>query len=239
MKQKQYFSTGGVYVDNYTPVEHPGHGRVMSSNPAFDERGYLLIPKLITGIEFLKQDPPKERGLYNYDRKRPDKFTHSPEEGQVTGSLARYNVPCFRELHDGIKPIIETVLGMELYPTYFYDRFYFVGQQLKRHRDRPACEVSVTLQISSNRPKDDPWPIWFQKPNGEEVAALLADGDAVIYKGCENDHWRDPLPSKYNKIERGWRKVNRLKDDTYHHQVFLHYVDANGPNSHRAYDTCK
>lgn len=234
---KQYISTGGVYSDDYTFTKKVGHGRKMSPNQAFDERGYLLVPKLVTGIEHLRQDPPKERGMYNYDKKRPDLFTYVPEEGQVQGSLARYNVPCYRELHDGIKPIIEAILGMDLYPTYYYDRFYFVGQQLKRHSDREACEVSVTLQISSNRPDDDPWPIWFQKPDGEEVAALMSDGDGVIYKGCEREHWRDPLPSRYSKSQRILRKVLRLPDDTYHHQIFLHYVDANGPNSHRIGDT--
>jgi hypothetical protein len=35
---------------------------------------------------------------------------------------------------------------MDLHPTYFYDRFYFPGQQLKRHSDRPACEVSVSYK---------------------------------------------------------------------------------------------
>lgn len=234
--KKQYISTGGVYEDDFVFHKKPGYGRKMSSNKAFDERGYLLVPKLVTGVEFLKEEPPKERGMYNYNRKRPDLWNYDPVEGQVKGSLARYNVPQYRKLHDGIKPIIETILDMELYPTYFYDRFYFTGQQLKRHADREACEVSVTLQISSNRPKDDPWPIWFEKPNGEEVAALLADGDGVIYKGCEIEHWRDPLESRYNKVQRSLRKIRRLDDDTYHHQIFLHYVDANGPNSHRAGD---
>jgi hypothetical protein len=167
-----------------------------------------------------------------------DKFDYCPEEKQVHGSLARYNIPTYRELHFLIKKEVEKVLQMDLHPTYFYDRFYFVGQQLKRHSDRPACEVSVTLQISSNHP-DDPWPIWFQRPDGSESYALMNDGDAVVYKGCEREHWRDPLASRYNKIEKSWRKVNRLKDDTYHHQIFLHYVDANGPYCHCAFDAVR
>jgi len=41
----------------------------------------------------------------------------------------------------------------------------------------------------------------------------LEDGDAVIYRGCDVEHWR-----------------NEYKSD-YHAQVFLHYVNKNGPNA--------
>jgi PKHD-type hydroxylase len=44
-------------------------------------------------------------------------------------------------------------------------------------------------------------------------------GDAVVYKGIEKIHWRN----KYN--EGRWQA-----------QVFLHYVDANGPYSSEKYD---
>jgi hypothetical protein len=34
-------------------------------------------------------------------------------------------------------------------PTYSYARIYANGDELKKHRDRPACEVSVTLHLGS------------------------------------------------------------------------------------------
>ena len=43
-------------------------------------------------------------------------------------------------------------------------------------------------------------------------------GDAAIYKGCDVDHWREPLKTDWNL------------------QVFLHYVDANGKNAQYALD---
>ena len=236
MKEKEYKSTGGVYEEGYQSCALPP--RKMSKNEFFEENGYLILPNLIADPENLKVPVPEERGQITYYNNRMDKFDYCPEEKQVHGSLARYNIPTYRELHFLIKKEVEKVLQMDLHPTYFYDRFYFVGQQLKRHSDRPACEVSVTLQISSNHP-DDPWPIWFQRPDGSESYALMNDGDAVVYKGCEREHWRDPLASRYNKIEKTWRKVNRLKDDTYHHQIFLHYVDANGPYCHCAFDAVR
>jgi hypothetical protein len=233
----EYKSTGGVYEEGYQHCSLPTTNN-MSKNQIFEDNGYVFIPGLILNPEDLKVPIPKERGQITYYNNRMDKFTHYPEETQVNGSLSRYNIPIYRDLHFLVKKEIEKVLGMDLHPTYFYDRFYFVGQELKRHSDRPACEVSVTLQISSNH-SDNPWPIWFERPDGSESYVLMNDGDAVIYKGCEREHWRDPLASKYNKIEKSWRKVNRLSDDTYHHQIFLHYVNANGPFVHHAFDAVR
>jgi hypothetical protein len=233
---KKYVSTGGVYEDGYVRNLKPY--RAVCKHEEFEKNGYFSIPGLIADPENLKVEVPEERGQINFHNNRFDRYSYEPVETQVVGSLARYNIPTYKELHYLVKGHLEKNLGMDLHPTYFYDRFYFVGQQLLRHSDRPACEVSVTLQISSNHP-DDPWPIWFERPDGTESYALMNDGDAVVYKGCEREHWRDPLPSKYNKAQRLWRKVRGLADDTYHHQIFLHYVDANGPFCHMAGDSYK
>jgi hypothetical protein len=199
----------------------------MTNHSSFEENGYLFVPKMVLDPESVFCPVPEERGQFNYLRK--DKVIHVPEESQVNGSLSRYNFPPYKELHFAVKKEVEKVLGIDLHPTYYFDRFYFAGQQLKRHSDRPSCEVSVTLQISTNR--KDPWPIWFEKPDGTESFVNMKNGDAVIYKGCEREHWRDPLQSKYNRLQRIFKK-----DDTYHHQIFLHYVNANGPYVSFAFD---
>jgi hypothetical protein len=199
----------------------------MTNHSSFEENGYLFVPGMIVDPENLFCSVPEERGQITYHRK--DKFTHIPEEAQVNGSLSRYNVPQYKELHFLVKKEVEEILGIDLHPTYYFDRFYFTGQELKRHSDRPACEVSVTLQVSTN--KKNPWSIWFKKPDGTESFVNMKNGDAVIYKGCEREHWREKLQSKYNKIQRLFKK-----DDTYHHQIFLHYVNANGPYVNYAFD---
>lgn len=237
MGQKQYISTGGVYDSGYFRNVKPY--RKVCNHEEFEKNGYLFVPKLVLDPENLKVPVPEERGQITYFNNRFDKYEYIPEELQVNGSLARYNIPTYRELHFLVKKEVEKILGMDLHPTYFYDRFYFVGQQLKRHSDRAACEISVTLQISSNRSEDEPWPIWFERPDGSESYVLMKDGDATIYKGCEREHWRDELPSRYNKIETALRKMKGMSDDTYHHQIFLHYVDANGPFCHLSGDTIK
>ena len=199
----------------------------------FDRHGYMIIKNLYDAKE-LYRPVPEERGQINYWGKEKGQFNYFPEETQVNGSLATYTHPQYRQAHTNIRLILEDILGEKLYNTYYYDRYYFAGQRLFRHADRDACEISVSIQISSNRSK--PWPFCIETPIGEERFCNLKDGWGLLYKGCEREHWRDPLKSRYNKRGRLVNWIRRKKDDTYHHQVSFHYVRANGPRAHCAND---
>jgi hypothetical protein len=100
-------------------------------------------------------------------------------------------------------------------PTYSYARYYRKGETLEKHTDRPACEVSITLHLGSDR---TPWPIYFTKPNGEVVSVELKAGQAVIYLGIISEHWRDEF--------KGQEYV----------QVFLHYVRSRGEYADHYFD---
>jgi alkylated DNA repair dioxygenase AlkB len=102
-------------------------------------------------------------------------------------------------------------------PTYTYAKIYAHGEVLKRHRDRPACEISITLNLKKN----NEWPIWFQKPNGEEISLELNQGDAVMYLGEIADHWRNAYQGQE------------------HAQLFLHYVRAEGSKYWAVFDQLK
>jgi hypothetical protein len=235
MKQKEYKSTGGVYEEGYQRCAMPP--RKMSKNESFEKNGYLYVPGLVADPENLYVPRPKESGQYTYYNNRMDKFDYCPDEKQVPGSLARYNIPTYRQLHFLVKKEIEKILDMDLHPTYFYDRFYSPGHILKRHSDRPACEVSVTLQISTTL--KDPWPIWFERPDGSESYVLMNNGDGVIYKGTEREHWRDAMPSEVPWWKKKIAKMRGKEIIEWHHQVFLHYVNANGPFCHYAFDATR
>jgi hypothetical protein len=202
----------------------------------FNKYGYMIIENLCDPKE-IYHPVPKERGQYSYWGKKLHQFNYIPEERQVNGSLSRYSHPYYRELHNKIRIILEDILEEKLYNTYYYDRFYFVGQRLFRHADRDACEVSVSIQVSTN--SDVPWPFCIETPSGEEHFAILQDGWGLLYKGCEREHWRDPLQSRYTKFGKFINKITKKEDDTYHHQIFFHYVRANGPRAHCAYDMAK
>ena len=121
-------------------------------------------------------------------------------------SFARYAPLCFEALSVYLLPIIEKIVGEELFPVYSYARIYEKGYILPRHVDRPSCEISTTLNLGG-----DIWPI-FLKINKKIKKVNLTPGDMLIYKGCEVEHWRDEFVGKVCT------------------QVFLHYVDKNGSN---------
>lgn len=110
---------------------------------------------------------------------------------------------------------VSRMAGVPVLPTYTYTRAYTEGADLKPHRDREACEISITLCIDESGPV---WPIFMTKPDGSVSSLSLFPGDAVMYLGCRSAHWRTPCPtSKYK-------------------QAFLHYVRADGPFADEAFE---
>ena len=214
---------------------------MMTDKEIFERDGFLEVPEIIIDPKNLFTKPPKNHngsrtsGSLKYNLRQEPQY--DKDENQVPGSFSVYNNPKYREIHRLVRRVVQNILEIDLHPTYFYERFYYAGQELKRHSDRPACEISVTLQISTNL--KEPWDIWFQKPDGKETSIKMKSGDAVIYKGCERQHWRFPMKSNYNILQNKINKLKKKEDDTYLHQIFFHYVDAQGPFVHYAYDAIK
>lgn len=218
---------------DYSNAEKLLHGTSKTKNEEFDKLGYLVV-RNIWDPKDLREEIDYDSGLFTYNKF--GKFDRTDDQ-QVPGSKSRHSYPPYKFYHSQLRRKIEKIIGNELFNTYYYDRVYYAGQHLFKHLDRPVCEISMTFQIGTNC--KEPWPIWIKTPDtydehdniikkGKEVPIKLNDGDAIIYKGCERPHWRDPLKSRYNKIQRVIRKLLRKKDDTYHHQVFFHYVLADG-----------
>ena len=201
-------------------------GTAWTRNDYFEKHGYLPIKNLWSPEE-LYRPVPSIRGQVNYWGNKLDQYSVIENEAQVEGSLATYTHPQYKQIHSGIRKKLESIIGRELYNTYYYDRFYFVGQELERHADRDACEISVSVHISSNI--DECWPFNIKTVSGAELSLCLEPGDGLLYKGCERPHWRDPLESRYKrKRDRLKNWITRKEDDTYYHQVFFHYVLADG-----------
>ena len=120
-----------------------------------------------------------------------------------------------------VMPIMMKETGLNLIPTYSYARVYEKGSILKRHKDRPSCEISTTLNLGG-----DPWAIYLDptgtnnvideyknimKPNAPAgIKVDLEPGDMLVYSGCELEHWREEFTGNICA------------------QVFLHYNHVNG-----------
>lgn len=133
-----------------------------------------------------------------------------------TSKFSRYADPLIEVLLLASKEAVENATGKELLPTYSYSRIYQAGEALRPHVDRPACEVSVTVNVAT---KGEFSPIYTQYGQNDPEKHVLNPGDAVIYMGCDVMHWRQPL-------QEGQLNV----------QFMLHYVDKNGPNADHVKD---
>jgi hypothetical protein len=176
----------------------------------FKEKGYVHLKS------FLHTDSCKEltRELKKLvDQKKTIKDEQCPKSEAIHGTVT------FDKLLEDLTPHFEQASGLKLFPTYSYARFYNTqGEELKNHRDRPACEISATLTLDF---EGDVWPIYMgnneDKSNATEIKMEI--GDAVMYRGCDIYHWREAY-----------------KEGKWQAQVFLHYVDQNGPHAEWKYD---
>ena len=149
-------------------------------------------------------------------------FIGRRDDQQVPGAYSKYADWVMETLLVYMIPIMKAKTGLELVPTYSYTRLYEKGNILRRHKDRPSCEISTTLHLGG-----DEWPI-FLDPSGQSfvideykqihnpgapkgVKVNLKIGDMLIYSGCELEHWREPFEGNICS------------------QVFLHYNHAKGP----------
>jgi hypothetical protein len=135
---------------------------------------------------------------------------------QVPISKSFYTVPYLEVLLPAIQPKLEEVWGKTLIPTYVYSRILYPGAILDPHTDRPSCEYSVTVTLGHNYPEDHSFPIYME---GNPIEIPVGYG--ATYKGCEVEHWREPLTGN---------------PDNFWIQAFFHYVDANGPYAEWAWD---
>ena len=151
---------------------------------------YMLVQR--DAVDFLVKHNTVESNFFIVRRDDP----------QVPGCYAKYGDWVMETLLIYMLNIMKKKTGLELVPTYTYTRLYEKGNVLKRHKDRPSCEVSTTLHLGGNE-----WDIYLE-PNNK---IRLKQGDMLIYAGCDLEHWREPFAGEICG------------------QVFLHYNHANGP----------
>ena len=126
---------------------------------------------------------------------------------QVPETYSHYADIVMETLLLKLLPLMKDKTGLKLNPNYSYARIYKKGDILKRHKDRFSCEISTTLNLGG-----DQWPIYLE-PSGKEnlkgIKVNLDQGDMLIYRGNELEHWREEFTGKICA------------------QVFLHYNNLN------------
>lgn len=142
------------------------------------------------------------------------------DDPQAPGSFSVYGDPAMDLVMEKTRPMMEHLCGKRLLSTHTFWRMYKHGDVLARHKDRASCEYSTTLCLGyTPGTKQDPnadyqWGIWMDETGGwnnQGTEIKLSPGDMAIYRGFDLEHWRE-----------AYQGVN-------HAQVFLHYIDADGP----------
>ena len=180
------------------------------------------LANFIFNYFLLKRDAVEFMYKHNINSQSPILGTWTDE--QIPNTYSCYGDFVMDTLLVKMLPVMKQHTGLDLIPTYSYARAYKKGDCLHRHKDRPSCEISTTLNLGGN-----PWPIFIDgtgadsilsghetttvvKPNAPAgTKVLLEVGDMLVYSGCELEHWREPF------------------DGNICGQVFLHYNHVNGP----------
>jgi len=133
------------------------------------------------------------------------------DDPQVPDTYSHYGDIATETLLASLLFKIQKITGLNLTPNYSYARIYKKGDELKRHKDRPSCEISSTINLGG-----DDWAIYLE-PSGKEnmngTKINLKPGDMLIYLGCELEHWRKPFKGENCS------------------QVFLHYNNKKSINA--------
>jgi predicted 2-oxoglutarate/Fe(II)-dependent dioxygenase YbiX len=177
-------------------------------NISLKENNYIYIPNFIS---------ESQAKLISKNFKHFCETNNIEGDSQVEGAPSQYNYIDFLELLCEKTPVVSEIVGEMVLPTYSYGRVYKNNNVLEKHKDRHACEISLTIHLSG----DKEWPIYIEKPNNEIVELNLNVGDAMLYLGCDAAHWRDNFKG------------------TEYIQTFLHYVLSRGENSFAYFDKFK
>ena len=177
----------------------------------FQQHKYLIVRNTISvelanfafNYFLMKRDATEWMHKNNYVSEFTPGFGTWKDE-QIPNTFSCYGDTFMETLMMKVLPVMKQHTDLDVIPTYSYTRAYKKGDILKKHKDRPSCEISTTLYLGGN-----PWSIYV-----EGIKIDLNVGDMLIYSGCELEHWREPFEGNVCV------------------QTFLHYNNANGQYAH-------
>jgi hypothetical protein len=173
---------------------------------SLEKNNFLVIPNFIS----------KERSkLLKEDFESYCEQNNIGGDNHVPQSHSLDNYVSFLELLCEKTPTISNIIGESVLPTYCYGRVYKKGGTLSSHRDRPSCEISISLHLGG----DDQWNFCVESPNKKINCFELSPGDAILYLGNRAHHYRE-----------GTYKGNNYT------QIFFHYIRSRGEYFNHYFD---
>ncbi|HEY9840772.1 MAG TPA: hypothetical protein V6D23_09980 [Candidatus Obscuribacterales bacterium] len=147
---------------------------------------YLHIPNLIS--------PLQVAALRAYTRQRRVLGPLQHEDDAYTRRSYRFNDPVIKFWHQHLLGVLKGLAPEPVRSSYSVISFY-EDTALAPHTDREPCIWNISIQLDTEPVAAEavPWPLFLATRHGD-TPILLQAGDALIYRGREMRHWREPLP---------------------------------------------
>lgn len=184
----------------------------------FENTGFVILRNVLAPqtVSLLSTEFKMLRDVDKHQSGLSDEEYSKVADEQVPNSFYWYGAFCFESLMLVLQKTVEDIIDKSLFPCYTYARIMGNSAIMKKHKDRPSCQYSVTICIEED--EKVPYPIFMENYNGDVSEVFLHAGDMIVYHGTKLYHWR----KKFKGVQ--------------HIQAFLHYVDANGLYKDYKYD---
>ena len=186
----------------------------------------FVPPDLLETIRQEVREIPRERLMHH--------------EVEDFGRFVVQHWPAFTALQAELVDRVSELAGEPLEPTYNFLSMYTRMGVCQPHLDAPSSKWTLDICVDQS----EEWPIWFSQvvpwpERREDIRRidlaviksdrslafreeLLAPGDAVLFSGTNQWHYRDPLPRQagrrfcdllfFHYIPRGSRRLTQPKE---------------------------
>ena len=198
--------------------------RIKGKGPMFTKESNEYIPNY-TQLGFKKEKLDdqlfkKIKKFYtsNLEKNKPEfvegGYVEIQETGEFGSDVIELPDKLRKEIHDSLKPQLETWSKTELIPTFVYGiRVYKKGSVLMPHRDKLKTHI-ISAIINVDQEVDEGWPLIIEDNSYRKHNVFLNPGEVIFYESARLDHGR-PLPLKGDKFANifcHFMPVNMEKD---------------------------
>lgn len=146
----------------------------------------LFMPKLFDEMRCNELN----RILIDYNNRKA--LTYEGNDYHYGNSFGLARIPEYEKVLKELTPIIKQKTGFDnLAIENSYARLYLNGSDLKKHKDRPGLDV--TLSVCTFSDIGIAWPLYVEDDAGKIHAIETAPGDGALILGTKYNHWRDKL----------------------------------------------
>lgn len=168
------------------------------------------LPYATLQTNFLNHGFSTVPGLVNREYARGTLSNHFWRQGQhhqrwpeMVGikRLSINNLPIMRLLHQATESLVRFTTSDKIKTSYSFTSAYDTGSSLPEHVDRPQCIYNISLMLSHSpgTASLSAWPLYIRHAETTNRIDLQV-GDAVVYSGTRDPHWRDTMPSSLTNV---------------------------------------